>query len=313
MNSNKLVSIIVPIYNVEKYLEKCVCSILNQDYNNLEVILVNDGSTDKSLEICERLQKKDNRIKIINQKNLGVSAARNNGFYYSKGDYICFIDSDDIIEIDMVSTLVKLLQENECEVANCNIHIIEKDKTERNFYTNKNIKIYNSSELKKYFLLGKVSHACWDKMYKREVLEKVNFVLNSTSEDRYFCWKLYKTINKMVVTSKVGYHYIRKNENSITSRPLSLKNISRIEEALNVKNDVLLHYPELYDEWEYYYLNCLDNLASKFIEQKIKKDDKLYKYYEFIILELEKILKHSNPYIDVKRKNSLLEKYKKLW
>lgn len=313
MNSNKLVSIILPIYNVEKYLEKCVCSILNQDYNNLEVILVNDGSTDKSLEICERLQKKDNRIKIINQKNLGVSAARNNGFYYSKGDYICFIDSDDIIEIDMVSTLVKLLQENECEVANCNIHIIEKDKTERNFYTNKNIKIYNSSELKKYFLLGKVSHACWDKMYKREVLEKVNFVLNSTSEDRYFCWKLYKTINKMVVTSKVGYHYIRKNENSITSRPLSLKNISRIEEALNVKNDVLLHYPELYDEWEYYYLNGLDNLASKFIEQKIKKDDKLYKYYEFIILELEKILKHSNPYIDVKRKNYLLEKYKKLW
>lgn len=313
MNSNKLVSIIVPIYNVEKYLEKCVCSILNQDYNNLEVILVNDGSTDKSLEICERLQKKDNRIKIINQKNLGVSAARNNGFYYSKGDYICFIDSDDIIEIDMVSTLVKLLQENECEVANCNIHIIEKDKTERNFYTNKNIKIYNSSELKKYFLLGKVSHACWDKMYKREILEKVNFVLNSTSEDRYFCWKLYKTINKMVVTSKVGYHYIRKNENSITSRPLSLKNISRIEEALNVKNDVLLHYPELYDEWEYYYLNGLDNLASKFIEQKIKKDDKLYKYYKFIILELEKILKHSNPYIDVKRKNSLLEKYKKLW
>ena len=313
MNSNKLVSIILPIYNVEKYLEKCVCSILNQDYNNLEVILVNDGSTDKSLEICERLQKKDNRIKIINQKNLGVSAARNNGFYYSKGDYICFIDSDDIIEIDMVSTLVKLLQENECEVANCNIHIIEKDKTERNFYTNKNIKIYNSSELKKYFLLGKVSHACWDKMYKREVLEKVNFVLNSTSEDRYFCWKLNKTINKMVVTSKVGYHYIRKNENSITSRPLSLKNISRIEEALNVKNDVLLHYPELYDEWEYYYLNGLDNLASKFIEQKIKKDDKLYKYYEFIILELEIILKHSNPYIDVKRKNSLLEKYKKLW
>lgn len=213
----------------------------------------------------------------------------------------------------MVSTLVKLLQENECEVANCNIHIIEKDKTERNFYTNKNIKIYNSSELKKYFLLGKVSHACWDKMYKREILEKVNFVLNSTSEDRYFCWKLYKTINKMVVTSKVGYHYIRKNENSITSRPLSLKNISRIEEALNVKNDVLLHYPELYDEWEYYYLNGLDNLASKFIEQKIKKDDKLYKYYKFIILELEKILKHSNPYIDVKRKNSLLEKYKKLW
>lgn len=313
MNSNKLVSIIVPIYNVEQYLEKCVCSILNQDYNNLEVILVNDGSTDKSLEICKKLQKKDNRIKIINQKNLGVSSARNNGFYYSKGDYICFIDSDDIIEIDMVSTLVKLLQENECEVANCNIHIIEKDKTERNFYKNGNIKIYNSSELKKYFLLGKVSHACWDKMYKREVLEKVNFILNSTSEDRYFCWKLYKTINKMVVTSKVGYHYIRKNENSITSRPLSLKNISRIEEALTVKNDVLLHYPELYDEWEYYYLNGLDNLASKFIEQKIKKDDKLYKYYEFIILELKKILKHSNPYIDVKRKNSLLEKYKKLW
>lgn len=98
-----------------------------------------------------KITKKDNRIKIINQKNLGVSAARNNGFYYSKGDYICFIDSDDIIEIDMVSTLVKLLQENECEVANCNIHIIEKDKTERNFYTNKNIKYIIHQNLKNIF------------------------------------------------------------------------------------------------------------------------------------------------------------------
>lgn len=310
MISNKLVSIIVPIYNSGISLRPCLLSIVNQDYKNLEIILVNDGSTDESLKICEEFKMQDNRIKIISQSNLGVSAARNRGFYNSNGKYICFVDSDDIIEHDMISTLVRLIEENNCEVAGCNIHIVDKDKTERNFYNFIDERIFERKELKKLFLLGELSHACWDKLYKREVLEKINFPLGTTGEDRYFCWQLYKTISSIVVTSKVCYHYIRKTENSITSRPLSLKNISRIEEALTVKNDIILHFPELYPEWEFYYLKGLDNLASKFLEQNIENSNDLYRYYQFILSEIKEILAHENVYIDEQNKRNLLKKYK---
>ena len=308
MISNKLVSIIIPIYNTGALLEKCLYSVIKQDYNNIEIILVNDGSDDNSLNICENFKNKDSRIHIINQRNLGVSAARNRGFYYSSGDYICYVDSDDAIETDMISTLVRLIENYECEVAGCNIHIINKDKTEKVFYSFEKPQIFNNDQLKKLFLLGRISHACWDKIYKREVLERVNFPVGTTGEDRYFCWQLYKFIRKIVITQKIGYHYIRRTNNSITSRPLSFRNISRIEEALNVRNDIILHFPELYNEWEFYYLSGLENLLSKFLSQGIQKDNELYRYCQFVLSELSNILKSENPLIDVERRQKILKK-----
>ena len=95
--NNDLVTIVVPVYNVEKYIERCLNSRIGQTYNNLEILVVNDGTEDKSMEICKRIQLKDSRIKIINQKNAGLSAARNTGIRNASGKYICFIDSDDFV------------------------------------------------------------------------------------------------------------------------------------------------------------------------------------------------------------------------
>lgn len=299
-NSNKLVSIVIPVYNASKFLPSTLNSVLNQNYENLEIILVNDGSTDESLHIMEEFSKNDKRIKIINQRNLGVSAARNKGFYNSMGEYISFIDSDDLIESDMISNLVGLLDNSDYDVANCNVEVFEKDGSRRVTVTADSINSYNSSELLKKFLLGEISHGCWDKLYRRHVLEETSFLVGTTSEDRYFCWEIFKKIKGMVVSPKIGYHYIRRASNSISSNPLSMKNISRIEEALKVKNDVILHYPELYSEWQYYYYQALANLYGKFILQGVNEADPLYKYYIFIKKELDDIEKTGNVYIKKK-------------
>lgn len=312
MNSNKLVSIIIPIYNSEKYLPKTLESIIRQDYKDIEIILVNDGSTDNSINICQKYMKIDSRIKLLNQRNLGVSAARNRGVYFSNGQYIAFVDSDDQIEPDMISNLVVLIENNACDVACCNVHIIDKDKTERTTYLEDKIMIYDSYTLLEKFLLGKISHGCWDKLYKRELLEEIDFPLKTTGEDRYFCWEMYKNIKNMVVSPKIGYHYIRRTSNSITSNPLSIKNLSRIEEALKVKNDIILHYPELYNQWEFYYLTGLENLFFKFLKQRINVDNVLYKYFIFIVQQMQEILTHDNPYISESLRSYLDIEIKKL-
>ena len=100
-----LITVVVPVYNVESYLERCVTSIRKQSHTNLEILLVNDGSTDKSLEICQRLEQEDQRIRLISQANGGLSAARNTGIAQAKGQYIAFIDSDEVISLDMMQTL----------------------------------------------------------------------------------------------------------------------------------------------------------------------------------------------------------------
>ena len=114
-----LVSIIIPVYNTEKYLSKCLESVINQTYKNLEIILINDGSTDKSKEICESFAKKDKRIQILNKENSGVSSARNHGMRLAKGQYIAFIDGDDYAEENYIEELLKNLKQTESDCVLC--------------------------------------------------------------------------------------------------------------------------------------------------------------------------------------------------
>ena len=114
-----LISVIVPAYNVEPYIEKCVKSIINQDYPNLEIILVNDGSKDKTGELCDKLKETDDRIQVIHQNNRGLSAARNSGLDLAHGEWIAFLDSDDWIEPEMYSTLIKIAVKEDAEIASC--------------------------------------------------------------------------------------------------------------------------------------------------------------------------------------------------
>lgn len=164
-----LISVIVPIYNSSKYLEECINSILNQTYRNLEIILINDGSEDDSIKICEELKEKDERIIVINKNNTGVSDTRNMGIRVSKGEYIIFIDSDDIIDSNMIDLLYKAAGENNVDVVRCNY---------QEYNTNRKGNLYDLA----------------DKTFKKEEIKNVipYFITNNKNIPAYICVLLIK-------------------------------------------------------------------------------------------------------------------------
>lgn len=213
-----LISIIIPIYNVEKYLRRCLDSVVNQSYNNLEIILVNDGSLDNSIEICNEYAHRDNRITIITQKNKGLSGARNTGIKHSNGDYLMFIDSDDKVEVNMVSTLVEIVTINKADIIISNI-IYYKKGNKNSFIMTNDIpynQMLNRSEIIKNLIkpffggeLGILSSAC-NKLYERSFIIKNNLMFNEElkrSEDYWFNFYAFNKTQKVFAINEAFYHY----------------------------------------------------------------------------------------------------------
>lgn len=209
-----LVSIVVPIYNVERYLQKCIDSIMGQTYENLEIILVNDGTLDNSLEICEKNQKLDSRIKVISQENGGLSKARNTGIKNSTGEYICFVDSDDFIDKDYVARLLNGALENGAEICACGFHYVnEKNKILKT--KQKENKIYTSIESVKDMLTGvqNTEVMVWNKIYKMSLFTDNNilFPVGKINEDNFIMYKLYDKANKVTLIEDNLYYYLQRN------------------------------------------------------------------------------------------------------
>ncbi len=216
---NKLVSVIVPIYNVEAYLEKCITSIINQTYTNIEIILINDGSTDTSLKICQEYQKLDNRIIILNKNNEGLSAARNDGIAKSKGKYICFIDGDDYISPNYIEKLYNDLTKHKADISVCNFYYenYQGSLTKKKECQNQ---IYTSTEaLKDIFLIQKnLEIMVWNKLYKKELFTKNNitFPKSMIHEDNFVTYKLFAKSKRISLINDKLYYYVQRN-NSITN------------------------------------------------------------------------------------------------
>ena len=225
MEYDKLISVIVPVFNVEEYLEECLDSIQCQTYKNLEVILVNDGSTDHSQEICERYCKQDPRFHLINQANKGLSGARNRGMTESRGEFITFVDSDDVIKDDMLEQLLKHMTSEEMDIVEC-------------WYTNdkKEIEIPSPENVQIIFQ-GNTQEAlvslCKDnivrlnavaKLFRRQVILNFPFLEGLFYEDVYGGMGILKQIHKMVKIDYTGYYY-RVRSGSIMNREFNLKNL----------------------------------------------------------------------------------------
>jgi glycosyltransferase involved in cell wall biosynthesis len=207
-----MISIIIPVYNAQKYLSQCLDSVLNQEFKDFECICVNDGSTDKSQEILEKYRKKDGRIKIILQKNAGISAARNAGVYEALGEYVYFMDNDDFITKDYLENMHKAAIETKCPMVvnpNINIYFDDNDiEKEADYFKEK---IYRTTP---YFLLGPELHIfVWNKLFKTALIRDVglNFPLNTNSEDVYFYYCIMPYIKNFAV-SKKGVYYWRQTK-----------------------------------------------------------------------------------------------------
>ena len=217
------ITVIVPVYNVENYLNKCLDSLINQTYKNLEIIVINDGSTDNSGEICQEYAQKDNRIIYIEKENGGLSDARNVGLDKMTGSYVTFIDSDDWVELDYVEILYKKIIEYQADISVGNYYSYNEDEEIYYFhiygnsyyekvYDNVSIfeNLYESQEMKSFALIS----AC-GKLYKAKLFDYLRFDKGKLGEDGYFNQKMYLSVNKVVYLNKGLYAY-RQRSGSIT-------------------------------------------------------------------------------------------------
>jgi len=199
------VSVIIPIYNAEKYLERCIDSVINQSYKNIEIILINDGSTDNSLQICKKY--KDKRIKLINQKNGGVSCARNSGLEVATGDYITFVDCDDWLEQDAIKEMVRFINEQKTDIARFDYQI---DGVSQNNSKKLN-RVYKNDEINKFIeglISGDIPGYLWLLLIKKDVIKNVAFKIGlPLAEDLIFILEMLKNVKSIAISDKVTYNY----------------------------------------------------------------------------------------------------------
>ena len=217
-----MISIIVPVYNVEQYIHQCITSILNQTYSDIEVLLIDDGSPDRSGEICEEFAMKDRRIRVFHTENKGLSAARNLGLKEAKGEYIGFVDSDDWIEPDMYGFLLQQIGESKTDISTCELW----NEYQNNQQAGNEIKdaVYYGNEAVSAMILMKIHSCVWDKLYLRDCWSNICFPEGQTFEDVATLYKVLLCARAVSCTSKHLYHY-RMRYSSVTHN-ISMRTIS---------------------------------------------------------------------------------------
>lgn len=296
------ISIIVPIYNVEEYLTECIESILNQTFKEFELILVNDGSTDNSGDICEKYKNIDDRIKVIHKNNGGVSSARNAGLSIAEGKFIGFVDSDDLIHVEMYEALYKLAVDNEADIVSASVKcfndIKELDKIESSNYK---INIYENNIIEANYNDELNEVAVWNKIYKSKIFSNIRFPEGRIYEDVSTTYKLYLNCNKLVDIKRELYFY-RVRAGSITRNKFNDKRFDIVpmyEEQYSILHDKYNYIGERI-KYDYYV-----NLKCIFIDI-INEDIENKKYY------LEKTSKLMRKEIKYITKNKIVSNKDKL-
>ena len=275
---DNLISVIVPVYNVEKYLDECIESIINQTYKNLEIILIDDGSTDKSPVICDSWAEKDGRIKAVHKTNGGVSSARNMGLELVTGDYVGFIDSDDFIENDFYELLMNNLNTYNADVSRCIYRYAYDDgHTKASDELNESIVLFenNSDVLNDLHNSGHKSVVLWNKLYKASLTKDVRFDESlKVGEDVVFNYFAFKNANRMVCQDIPKYNYRMRESSS-----------------------------RYYDEYNY---NAFQSMC-KITEDKDCPTLLFYKLFVFSSMALHDAIKSKNKAIFNEVRNTLLQ------
>ncbi|PLR87261.1 MULTISPECIES: glycosyltransferase [Bacillus] len=247
---NPKISIIVPVYNVESYLHKCVDSILAQTHTDFELILVDDGSPDNCGKICDEYANKDSKVKVIHKKNGGLSDARNAGLDIATGDYIGFVDSDDWIEPDMYELLYNMCIKNNCEIASCTSTIYYKNKTVTN--GTHPLTIHNRNEAMRAMLQGELyDEVVWTKLIKRSLLKEIRFTVGIIYEDTAFTYKVIHESQQVCCIGAPKYNYLKRED-------------SQMDKAIkNIRIDGVLVYDEMYKFINEYYRELSNLVALK--------------------------------------------------
>ena len=230
MESIGLVSIIVPVYKVEKYLERCIESIVRQTYSNIEVILVDDGSPDMCPKICDAWGNKDSRVRVIHKKNGGLSEARNAGMREATGTYLSFVDSDDFLSPEMLEKLVYSIENDNSDIAACTVEVVwENNEYQNSLLTIQKNLLLNREEAQKALLLETLlKQPVWYKLYKREMVKDLFFEVGKYHEDVFWSYQAIGRASYVSLIDHIGYFYTQRKD-SIMGADYSVRRLDALE------------------------------------------------------------------------------------
>ena len=294
-----MISVIIPVYNVENYLEECLNSVQHQTYTNIEVILVNDGSTDNSKHICERYCKEDSRFQLLNQENQGLSAARNNGVAASTGEFIAFVDSDDIILPNYLETLIHYMTD-EIDIVESQFTVSKEEFLDERFKELTILFEGNSEEAVKIFPKHILNVNAVTKLYRRSIVETIPYIDGVIFEDVYCGIGMLKYIRKIIKIDYKGYYY-RQHQASIMHRTFTPKNLD-----IFTVSDQLIDLYSAREELLPYIGSFLVHLATMHYQEYIRKGNPYAKVYNQKLAEYVNLTK-KNP--DLAKKTRMIRLY----
>ena len=278
---NNTISVIIPVYNVEAYLPQCLDSVLSQSYPSLQVILIDDGSTDNSGTICDEYAERDSRIVVIHQKNGGAAAAKNAGLRAATGKYLSFVDSDDYLEPDAYAHMVAQLEASDADVIQCSFCDVFPDKTVLHAVQGEQTEFMCVQYLERY-TKDWTCGLLWDKLYVRSVFDGIFFEEGHKIDDEYFTYRGIMNARKIVRNNFVVYNY-RKRRSSVMYSPESGKQIvkDRIDYLSKRRINVITRFPELREAFDRHFVEMMvilsrDPLATKESNTMIKHQMRTY-------------------------------------
>lgn len=290
MKEKDLISVIIPVYNVEKYLDECINSVVNQTYTNIEIMLVDDGSIDDSSNICDEWKKKSECIKVIHKKNGGLSDARNVGIENAQGKYIIFVDSDDWIPRDSIEYLYNLIINYEADIVCGTILEVFDRKYIRKINIKEDIVVANNVEaLEDLMYMQRITNSASGKIYKKELFDSIKYPVGKLYEDLGTTYKVFSKANKIVLSNKNVYFYFKNNQESIVNRKYSYRELDRITFAREELEFINNNYNQLREAAIYkLYYESIITIGKMPIKNKDRK-----MVYEFIKKYRYSVIKNS--------------------
>lgn len=237
-----LISIVVPVFNVEAYIERCIKSLISQSYENIEIIMVDDGSTDNSGKICDKYKEKDSRIKVIHKSNKGLSHARNIGIEKAGGKYLSFVDSDDWVAEDYISVMYKLMIRTNSDMVTCGFQRTSGNRNKKN----RNFDVYQEyfkEDAVKQLLYQRISTSACGKLYKIDLWDDVRFSIGKLYEDVETLYFVFNKCEKVSITNRILYFYFLRND-SIVKQNFSIRKMDYVENCRNLLEDIKSDYPQ---------------------------------------------------------------------
>lgn len=256
MNSN-LISVIIPVFNVEKYINQCLDSVINQTHKKIEVIVIDDGSTDKTPSICDEYAEKDSRITVIHKKNEGQAVARNIGIEMAQGEWLHLLDSDDWIESQMYETLLSIAEQHNCAIVSCGFRRVFPDVSVDNHPDDDTIHVLEQDDVIRDFLYNKYfNYELWNKLFKKELFSGISFVPGQLSEEVHIARLIYFKTPKIAHTTSVFHNYrvLRVGNTASSFKVARICLLDELEELIR----------DLTDRYKIHLVNYIHAVAAKY-------------------------------------------------